>query len=574
MLHARRTYKVWVWLMVFISLPVLVFGASGASCEDAIPVQDGDNIVIDEAGIVWFTAWTYDLPLTMVFVPDNQSTTAAAPIATFDFSCDGVYDDEILNRFFNPHNPSHFVIPKYQMERKMEDDLVKYVLSVPITYRDLLAKAGLTKNLQVYVSINFPESGAAEIESNSQYTTCLTGGPVLKLNSKMDVAARDTDAYGILPFSSFNMDSINYEWKGDSPATVWMMADCSSVTEGTPMETFILQPNTPLYLTMEEVRAKRDYYESKNTEGGLVFMHVTSESEGEISINRTPMAPAEEGAILLRFGEPFSADSTKLYFFPKTWADAISFVTDSRYAFRAYFLPDGKFQTTDPIKTTYSQFKSYYPCQFSPVGSEHELDLSEMDLQHFRNNNTKGNYIYVRFATNDPNAKITLWEWGKKEEGQTQKAYLYRSSFYMPFGRQLGVGNNIYRIRMSDFADENKIYNLTATYYTVSNPPVTFYIAKKFGSSFTKNDEDVILFYDEYRGSKKKDVPIPMDKFKNCETDNGFVYMVYKGGPNTRSNVMLVTDKPAEVDPDPGCEKTIRARVDENGHGKVAVSKN
>lgn len=560
--------------MIFISLPVLVFGASGATCEDAIPVRDGDRIVISKAGNVWFTAWTYDLPLTMVFVPDNKSTTAAAPIATFDFSCDGVYDDEILNRYFNPHNPSHIVIPMYPMERKEEDGVVKYVLSVPITYRDLLAKAGLTKNLQVYVSINFPESGAAEIESNSQYTTCLTGGPVLKLNSKMDVAARDTDAYGILPFSSFNMDSINYEWKGDSPATVWMMADCSSVTEGTPMETFVLQPNTPLYLTMEEVRAKRDYYESKNTEGGLVFMHVTSESEGEISINRTPMAPAEEGAVLLRFGEPFSADSTKLYFFPKTWKDAMCFVTDSRYAFRAYFLPDGKFQTTDPIKTTYSQFNSYYPCRFSPVGSEHELDLSENDLQHFRDNNKKGNYIYVRFATNDPNAKITLWEWGKKEEGETEKAHLYRSSFYMPFGKALNVGSNIYRIRKSDLVDGETGYDLKATYSRVSRPPVTFYIAKKYGGSFTKYNDNV-LFFEEYTSAAKKTVTISKDEIVNWETDNGFVYMVYlKGNSYTSSTVTLVTGKPVEVDPDPGCEKTIRVRVDENGHGRVAVSKN
>lgn len=572
MLHARRTYKVWVWLLIFISLPVLVFGGSGATCEDAIPVQDGDNIVIDEAGIVWFTAWTYDLPLTMVFVPDNKSTTAAAPIATFDFSCDGVYDDEILNRYFNPRNPSYVAIPPYQMERNEEGGIVKYVLSVPITYRDLLAKAGLTKNVQVYVSINFPESGAAEIESNSQYTTCLTGGPVLKLNSKMDVAARDTDAYGILPYGTFNMDSINYEWKGDSPATVWMMADCSSVTEGTPMETFVLQPNIPLKLTMEEVRAKRDFYESKNTEGCLVYMHVTSESEGEISINRTPMAPAEEGAILLRFGEPFSADSTKLYFFPKTWADAISFVSDSRYAFRAYFLPDGEFQTTDPIKTTYSQFNSYYPCRFSPVGSEHELDLSENDLQHFRKN-TSGNYVYVRFATNDPNAKITLWEWGKKEEGQTQKADLYRFSYYMPFGKALNVGSNIYRIRKSDLVDGETGYALKAKCSKPSTPPVIFYIAKKCGASYSENSENV-LYYKKLQSKSAATYTIPKDDIVGWETDNGFVYMVYsKVNSGTSSSVTLTTDKPAEVDPDPGCEKTIRVRVDENGHGRVAVSK-
>lgn len=65
---------------------------TGLTCEDAIPVDTSYTGTIDAAGTYYYSAWTYDLPLTCRFYPTSE--VKVLPYIDVDFSCvNGQYDD-------------------------------------------------------------------------------------------------------------------------------------------------------------------------------------------------------------------------------------------------------------------------------------------------------------------------------------------------------------------------------------------------------------------------------------------------------------------------------------------------
>ena len=68
---------------------------SGATCQDAIPLGKDYKKEISGPQTVWYTAWTFDLPLAVYFMPLKEADPA--PEVEMDFSCTtGVYKDSIL----------------------------------------------------------------------------------------------------------------------------------------------------------------------------------------------------------------------------------------------------------------------------------------------------------------------------------------------------------------------------------------------------------------------------------------------------------------------------------------------
>lgn len=545
-------------LALWVSIPTLAVGADdadGSSCANAIPVHGGMQLPIVRAGDVWFTAHTFDLPLTLVFTPSNQSTTQQ-PQAFFDFSCtSGEYDDPILNKYFNIHSSSYIPMPyQYPMERQVDDQgKLHFVLTVPVQFRDLLAKVGLTYNIQAYVRVYFPESGQSEISLDDQYSTCMSGGQIMKLGDKMDIAPNDSDSYAILPFGTFRMDSIHYVWTGTAPATIYLMKDCSDLPQSMneAMETWTMQPGEKKRLSMMEVRQKGDYYEKCGTEGDLVYMHVISTSAGEIQVNRTEMAPPENNAVLLKFGVPVKADSSILYFFPKDWNDGMRFVSSSRYIMRAYLSTTGYFEISDPDAGDIGKF------QFGVIDEGHELGFSTREMDQITQMLSNGqNYVYVRFRTNDPNATVTLWEWTQNEcAGVSTTAIMANASMYMPGAR--GVS---YRLRYSEISG----YPLSII-FSLTKYACTFYIAKDCGKGYTATSSKVVYFKSVSRNSTLTIPAATIDSWANDVDQDGYLYLVATPPSTSRGSITLSTTKPPEEDPEPEpepeCEKTITVSV-------------
>ena len=81
-----------VILCVISALTLSAQTPDGLTCETAIPVNSSYIGSIPAPGTYYFTAWTYDLPLTCYFYPEDENVTEL--YLDIDFSCTpGVYED-------------------------------------------------------------------------------------------------------------------------------------------------------------------------------------------------------------------------------------------------------------------------------------------------------------------------------------------------------------------------------------------------------------------------------------------------------------------------------------------------
>ena len=81
-----------VILCVTCALTLLAQTPDGLTCETAIPVDKSYQGSIDAPGVYYYTAWTYDLPLTCYFYPTSGDIESL--YMDIDFTCNpGVYDD-------------------------------------------------------------------------------------------------------------------------------------------------------------------------------------------------------------------------------------------------------------------------------------------------------------------------------------------------------------------------------------------------------------------------------------------------------------------------------------------------
>ena len=83
-------------LIVVLSLMMpLVLSAQvydGLTCETAIPVDTAYEGSVPSAGVYYYSAWTYDLPLACYFYPSTEEVSEL--YLDVDFTCTpGVYDD-------------------------------------------------------------------------------------------------------------------------------------------------------------------------------------------------------------------------------------------------------------------------------------------------------------------------------------------------------------------------------------------------------------------------------------------------------------------------------------------------
>ena len=73
--------------------------ADGTTCYKAIPLGKDFKTTINLPKTEWYTAWTYDLPLSVYFIPVSQSFEP--PEVMMDFGCTpGIYGDPILCMLF------------------------------------------------------------------------------------------------------------------------------------------------------------------------------------------------------------------------------------------------------------------------------------------------------------------------------------------------------------------------------------------------------------------------------------------------------------------------------------------
>ena len=472
---------------LFSTLFAVVFATSllaqsGLTCEDAIPVDENYTGTVNGAGVIWYSAWTYDLPLSVHFIPDNPKSDWG-PEVQVDFTCvPGVYADRKIDSLINLVDAYDVSFPiEFLCDLVVKDGHNEWNLSVNKSYREQLAEFGIPYNVQAFIKVTYFESGRVTLKPDTAFRNCMESSEYIQLGDTIDVLANDVDRSFVLSYSEWQEDSIRFVWTGDHPATVFSaVQDCGFepiVSSPFVKETFTLSADAPHKLYSDEMKAAIKNYIG----GGLFYGKIISASAGKLVVEKIPRSAAQGGAIELEYDKTIqlTANDQTLYCFPKTWG-ATQFAATSNGETIAYFAKDDEFAAGD----TDVNLISSHPFVVASGASNLSLSTTEMSLITAE---ATDDYIYVRFIADQPTT-ITPSVWLTSD--------CVDESIVITSGKEFVVQaksyNTIYRLNYAEWKDGD------IEIYWLGNGTLPVYISDTC-HYYLSNTDAAVVQYDNIR---------------------------------------------------------------------------
>lgn len=539
--------------IVFLMAGMAMFAAlPGTTCLTAKPLGQNFQENITGPSVVWYEAWTFDLPLTVYFAPQNESDPA--PEVEMDFSCtSGYYTDSILCSLFCKTSGSSGIDfglphkPPLSVDRLPDGRLV-YYLSLGKKYRDLLLQMGISYNLKVVVKVTYKSAGEISIAPNDLFSNCMDGHKFIKLGDTVQVKVRDTQRHVIVPYVQWQEDSIRYVWEGAQPVTIAISAACdidpTNNADERILDFYTLNPpRDTLKLTSSEVR----YYvhaDDHSSEAGMFYAKFYSEGAGIMTIERVPQAPPQGGATLLRYDKPTPVpanDFNALFAIPYTWTTATRFDVPTDHIFRMY------------IGTTYDFTKetAIASYQFSRKTNGHWLGLQTSEMEALWTNTT-AQYLYVRFECSEKTS-ITPKTWRPSDCLTTTRLIERNSEITI-----IANSTTIYRIYYPDWKDGNMSVSWSKTDVCKMLVAGTCLI----GTSQTSD----MPYYKELKNSRTYTIQAAdIATWENYADEDGFLYIRFHTTASGGGKIGMHTAAPEEEDPAPIVYPAASISVDCNG---------
>ena len=383
----------------------------GSTCYKAIPIGKEYKEDITSAQTVWYTARTFDLPLAVYFIPQNESDPA--PEVEMDFSCtSGIYSDPIICMLFckggsltmpMPHRP---ILKETTVEGRLA-----YYISVGKSYRDLLVKMGIDYNVDVVIKVTYHSAGSMSIAPDDMFANCVEVDKIVHLGDSIPVEAEDKESYVIVPYVQWQYDSIQYEWFGTTPCVLSVGNNCTfdpmdgmdeAIMDGGPnSEHNPIQPGGKWKVTSDLLMQYVSDTVHFPNEAGMFFAKFYSSAPGGMKITQMPTSPPRAGAIIMRYDRTYAlnANDAAIYAMPNTWIKDMQFITPTKHVFRMYIANDPDF----------SQAHSLDTLQFSPSYDGHVLGLLGTQLKEYWKR-AIDQYLYVRFECSEATV-VTPSQW-------------------------------------------------------------------------------------------------------------------------------------------------------------------
>ena len=511
----------------------------GTTCATAKPL--GDNFKETITGpfpkTVWYTAWTYDLPLSVYFIPSSPSDPK--PEVEMDFSCtSGVYEDSILCSLFCPNSGSGIQLDMPHKPAlktgKDDNDNFCYYLAIGKEYRDLLLKTGIDYNVQVFVKVTYKSAGTISIAPDDMFTNCMNA-KFMHLGDTIQVKAHDTNRHVVVPYVQWQDDSIRYVWSGTGTCSIAIANKCdfdpTDLTDGSIIDAALLNAGHDTLKVSSSLLHEYVSNPEYENEAGMYFVKWESESDGVLTIERVPMAPPEGGATLLRYDKatavPANGFDEALYAIPYTWDTAVIFTTPTDHIFRMYIGTTHDFTKENAIA-------SY---QFHKKESGHWYGVLPSEMKSLWSQATS-QYLYIRFECS---VKTTvtprIWEFSTCLNNATE-IMRPRTSVSVQKG---SYGAVYYRFYYDEWKDGNMIFqwrNASGTCPTFFGSNCSFGTTSGYLRKITiqKNGSFTIPATDLARWAEETD-------------EDGYLYIRFNpGDPGT---MVISTTAPEEVDPAP-----------------------
>ena len=519
----------------FLALVVVLFATSmmaqtGLTCDDPILVGKDFRGSVPAESELWYTAWSYDLPLHVYFSPEVENSTWG-PEVTIDFTCTpGVYDDPKLDSVVNQLSgfglslPVEFLCDKIYRNGKVEWDLV-----IDQSYRERLTEVGITYNVQAFVKVYFPEAGEIRMTPDTSFQSCVENGYYVRLGDTIDIAANDAERVFVLPYSEWKNDSIQFTWIGDQTARVWVAKNECKFTPITTSAYYIthydIAEGAPHKLQAKEIE---DFMEVHKF-GGIYFGKVLSNSPGKLVVERIPLGEIQGDAILLKHNESIQlqANDDRVFCFPKTWKST-EFLANTQYLMAMHVSNTPDFEIGDA-----NVIRKY---AFSKEGDNRQLQLSAGDIS-FLGELAKDDYLYVRFECSKP---VTLTPSLWTTTTCSNKSILIQSSEKMSL--KTSSSTNVYRLRYDDW----KGYDFSIKWNSYAQ--LSVYIADACDIMMSSADPHVIWSKTFNPGVSTTITATELEAWASRVDEDGLLYV--RVNPKNTGNVTFTSAKPVETDPE------------------------
>ncbi len=406
-----------VAMLMLASNMVLAQEPDGLTCENAIPVDTSYVGSVPAAGTYYYSASTYDLPMTCYFYPAESGLNA--PKIYVDFTCTpGLYEDPNLQNMimsaqgWGIKTPIEF-FSNYGID---ETNREYYSLTINESYREIMATFNITYDVNAIVEVRTSCAGEIRMAPDTTFKACVENSEWLSMPDTIITGLQhESDSY-VLPFAEWQQDSIRLRWTGtQAPVTVWIGETCEfefkTTGENCALDMFVLYPdggneeNIRNY-TKQEIQ---DYI-SLFGKGGVYYVRTVCSEDGELIVEKKPMDESMAKAIPMALDQAIevAANATEqVYYFPASWKNNnLLFTSSSSKPIAAYFsiVPDFEADKNDMyVVDSYT---------FTPTTSGRELTLSKKQIRSIANN-SNGDHLFVKFVTAAPTT-ITpmLWSVG------------------------------------------------------------------------------------------------------------------------------------------------------------------
>lgn len=392
--------------------------APGATCATAIELEnDNYSAQVRSGQTVWYSAWTFDLPLTVTFAPTNGASDPA-PLVEMDFSCTtGVYEDSILCSLFCASTGSSgisFDLPhKPQLKSKILDNgTFVYYLALGKSYRDLMLQVGIDYSVQVFVKVTYKSAGTISLAPDNLFSNCVDGAKFMHFGDTVQVAASDANRHVIVPYVQWQEDTIRYVWTGTAPCRGVVGNSCDfDPSEGDAalsgnenvIDFFDLQPGGSKTVSADLLY---DYVHNAAypNEAGMYFAKFYSAAPGRVEVVKAPRALPGKNATLLRYDQtyPLNANDTALFAIPRSWnKDTMhtKFTTPTSHVFKMQIATTPDFQG--------DHFLGEYA--FEKIEDGHWRGFLGTELSKLWKK-TSDQYLYIRFICSEATT-ITPSRW-------------------------------------------------------------------------------------------------------------------------------------------------------------------
>ena len=381
-------------------------GLPGSSCTDAIQFGENYSVHVQSGQTIWYTASTFDLPLTVTFAPDFGKNEPA-PDVEMDFTClPGYYRDSILCSMFcktsggsgvsidMPHKPK-------LSTKTLDDGTFVYYLSLGKKYRDLLLQMGISYEVDVYVKVTYKCDGTISLAPDDLFTNCVDKAKFMRIgdskNDTVKVAAKDKNRHVIIPYVQWQEDTIIYKWTGTAPCTMSVANTCEFDPLDTNDDNIIQKENNiqPGDSIKTEATVIYDWVHNPlyPNEAGMYFAMFYTEGTGTMKITKAKQAVPDGKATLLRFGKTYALDANTnaIFAIPRSWNVDVKLSTPTSHVFSMVLSPTTNFEG--------EAFKSY---SFDRANNGHWLGILGSELETFwAKVPANRHYMYVRFSCSE-----------------------------------------------------------------------------------------------------------------------------------------------------------------------------